>query len=82
MKMKDLIEKNYPQDDMTYPKVVREAWEAVGGAEELQKLVRKMRERCQAVIDADGKPIPFYISLTRCKFVTPLRLAVTLDPPY
>jgi len=58
--MKDWIEKNYPQDDMydKQRKVVREAW-AVGGAEELQKLIRKMRECCQAVIDADGNHIPF-----------------------
>jgi len=39
-------------------KVVREAWDIVGGAEELQKLIRKMPECCQAVIDADGNHIP------------------------
>jgi hypothetical protein len=47
---------------MTYDKlrkVVREAWDAVGGAEELQRLIRTMPERCQAVIDADGNHIPF-----------------------
>ena len=72
--MKDWIEKNYPQDDMTYDKlhrVVREAWEAVRGAEELQKLVQKMCERCQAVIDVDGKPIPFRYHSRVANFVTP-----------
>jgi transposase len=56
-RMKDWIEKTYPEDDITYDKlreVVREAWDTVGGAEELQKLIRTMPERCQAVIDAHG----------------------------
>jgi hypothetical protein len=59
-------------------KVVREAWGAVGGAEELQRLIRTMPERCQAVIDADGNHRQ---RSTRCKFCDNLlHLAVTLDP--
>jgi hypothetical protein len=40
-------------------KLVREAWDTVGSEEELQKLTRKMLERCQAVIDVDVNHIPF-----------------------
>jgi hypothetical protein len=38
--------------------VVKEAWDAIT-AGELQQLIRSMRDRCQAVIDADGRHTKF-----------------------
>lgn len=54
--MKDWIWNHYPKDSMTYDelrKAVTEAWEAVP-EDWLIELVRGMKERCQAVIDANG----------------------------
>jgi hypothetical protein len=55
-RMKDYIERHYPEYHSSYDKlrrVVKEAWEAVGADEPLA-LVREMPARCQAVIDAQG----------------------------
>jgi hypothetical protein len=55
-RMKDYIERRYPEDHFSYHKlgrVVKEAWETVG-ADELLALVREMPARCEAVIDAQG----------------------------
>jgi hypothetical protein len=54
--MKDYIKDNYPQDKMRYDelrKAVKEAWNAVP-EEWLIELVRGMKQRCEAVIKANG----------------------------
>jgi hypothetical protein len=58
--MKDWIDLNYPAK-MNYDQLrvaVKSAWEAIS-SEELADLVRSMRDRCQAVIDAKGGHIPY-----------------------
>ena len=48
---------HYGGSDMSYDRLrgaVREAWDAIT-PQELNDLVDEMRERCQAVIDAEGK---------------------------
>lgn len=58
--MKDWIASHYPTK-MNYDQLriaVKEAWEAVA-IEELTDLVRSMKDRCQAVIDARGGHIPY-----------------------
>jgi hypothetical protein len=55
-RMKDYIERHYPEDHSSYDKlrrVVRGTWEAVG-ADELLALIKDMRATCEAVIDAHG----------------------------
>ena len=54
--IKEWIWNHYPYDFMSYDQLreaVLEAWEAVP-EDWLIQLVREMRERCQAVIDANG----------------------------
>lgn len=54
--MKEWIWNHYPKDSMAYDelrKAVEEAWDAVP-EDWLIELVRGMKERCQAVIDANG----------------------------
>jgi len=56
-KMKDYIMRKYPDYHTSYEKLrsaVQEAWDAIG-AEELLALGRETPERCQAVIDAEGR---------------------------
>jgi len=53
--MKDYLQDNFPQN-MTYDRlrtVVRKAWSSVG-QHEYRDLIESMRERCQAVIEANG----------------------------
>ena len=59
-KMKDYIQRNYPdrQDrkDYTYDqlrRIVQEAWESIT-EQDLKELIESMPARCQAVIDAAG----------------------------
>lgn len=59
-KMKDYIEACYPDlpngRQRTYDQlrqIVREAWDSTT-EQDLRELVDSMRDRCQAVIDADG----------------------------
>ncbi len=58
--MKDYIQEQYPQYErggMTYKmlrKVVREAWDSIS-VEQLNELIDSMHQRCQDVIDAEGK---------------------------
>jgi transposase len=59
-KMKDYIAKHYPEK-MSYDQLreaVKAAWEWFP-KEELQELVQSIRDRCQAVIDAEGGHIPY-----------------------
>jgi transposase len=54
--MKEWIWNHYPEDKMSYEKLrkaVMEAWEAVPD-DYLQNLVKSIKERCQAVIAANG----------------------------
>jgi hypothetical protein len=54
--MKDYIQEHYPQVHGSYKRLrvaVQQAWESIAH-ERIKELVRSMRERCQAVIDADG----------------------------
>jgi hypothetical protein len=54
-KIKDYIQKHF-REKLGYPALqiaVKEAWEAVKPAY-LPELLAKMRDRCQAVIDAKG----------------------------
>jgi hypothetical protein len=58
--MKNYLQENYPEK-MSYDALrvaVKVAWEVIG-AIELADLIKTMRERCQAVIDAKGKFINF-----------------------
>jgi hypothetical protein len=59
-KMKDYIENHYPDlpagRQRTYDQlrqIVQEAWDSITD-EVLRELIGSMKERCQAVIDADG----------------------------
>ena len=59
--MKNWIQKNYTQEDMTPPllkRVVREAWDAVG-SHEFQVLIGTMQQRCRDVIAANGLYTPW-----------------------
>ena len=58
--MKDYAVRKYPDDHSNYDRLrqgAKEAWDAIT-AEELLQLVRSMKDRCQAVIDVDGRHIP------------------------
>jgi hypothetical protein len=59
--MKDWIQDRYDDTLTSYDglrKAIKEAWEAVP-AEYLTDLIEKMRERCQAVMDAKGEHTRF-----------------------
>ena len=60
--MKNWIQEHYGDEDKlsynTLRKAVREAWDAVT-SEQLDALINEMKDRCQAIIDADGKHIPY-----------------------
>jgi transposase len=54
--MKDYIDKHYPEIHGSYSKlrqIVNEAWKAIPD-EKVKDLIKDMKKRCQAVIDADG----------------------------
>ena len=54
--IKDYIQQHYPKVHSSYKKLrvaVQEAWESITH-ERIRELVRSMKDRCQAVIDADG----------------------------
>ena len=54
--MKDYIQEHYPQVHSSYKRlraVIQEAWESISH-ERIKELVHSMRDRCQAVIDAEG----------------------------
>lgn len=54
--MKDYIQEHYPKVHSSYKRLrqaVQEAWESITN-ERIRELVRSMKDRCQAVIDADG----------------------------
>jgi hypothetical protein len=54
--MKDYIQEHYPKVHSSYKRLreaVKEAWESIT-YERIKELVRTMKERCQAVIDAQG----------------------------
>jgi len=54
--MKDYIQEHYPQVHSSYKRLraaIQEAWDSITH-ERIKELVHSMRERCQAVIDADG----------------------------
>lgn len=54
--MKDYIQAHYPKVHSSYKRlreVIQEAWESISH-ERIIELVHSMRERCQAVIEADG----------------------------
>jgi transposase len=54
--MKDYIQEHYPQVHSSYKRLraaIQEAWESIT-RERIRELVHSMRERCQAVIDAEG----------------------------
>jgi len=58
--MKDYIENVFPEQ-MTYPQLraaVQEAWDSIT-VDQLKELIDSMHDRCQAVIDADGKQTPY-----------------------
>jgi hypothetical protein len=58
--MKDYLETTFPEQ-MTYPQLrmaVQEAWNSIT-VDQLSELIDSMHDRCQAVIDADGKQIPY-----------------------
>jgi hypothetical protein len=58
--MKDYLETTFPEQ-MTYPQLrraVQEAWDFIT-VDQLNELIDSMHDRCQAVIDADGKQIPY-----------------------
>jgi hypothetical protein len=53
--MKNYIQDHFPEN-MTYDRLraaVKEAW-AMVGEHEFRSLINSMKDRCQAVIDADG----------------------------
>jgi transposase len=55
-KIKDYIDKQYPEIHGSYPRLkaaVFEAWNSIT-EEDIQDLIKSMHDRCQAVIDADG----------------------------
>ena len=54
--MKDYLQEHYPRVHRSYKRLraeILEAWESITH-ERIRELVGSMRERCQAVIDADG----------------------------
>ncbi|KAE9380210.1 hypothetical protein N431DRAFT_310136, partial [Stipitochalara longipes BDJ] len=54
--MKDYIQEHYPKVHSSYKKLraaVQEAWDSITH-ERIRELVRSMKDRCQAVIDAEG----------------------------
>jgi ketohexokinase/beta-glucosidase len=54
--MKNYLQDNYPEK-MSYDNLraaVKDAWEKVGEFE-FRELIEQMRDRCQAVIDANGR---------------------------
>jgi hypothetical protein len=54
--MKDYIQEHYPKVHSSYKRLreaVQEAWDSITH-ERIRELIRSMRKRCQAVIDADG----------------------------
>jgi len=54
--MKDYIQEHYPEVHRSYKRLraaIQEAWESIS-YERIKELVHSMRERCQAVIKADG----------------------------
>lgn len=59
--MKDYIQRVYGDKKLSYDqlrKAVREAWDSIP-PEELGDLINSMKDRCQAVIDANGMHIPY-----------------------
>ena len=55
--VQDRIHEHYPQENISYNKlreVVKEAYSAVRGEETLHYLLSMWRDRCPAVIDANG----------------------------
>jgi transposase len=55
-RLKEIIEKNDPEIHKNYNRLraaVIEAWETITD-EEIRDIIRQMRDRCQAVIDANG----------------------------
>ena len=58
--MKDYLENTFPEQ-MTYAQLraaVQEAWDSIT-VDQLNELIDSMHDRCQAIIDADGKQIPY-----------------------
>src|SRR5438034_11764130 len=58
--MKDYLENMFPEQ-MTFSQLrvaVQEAWDSIT-VNQLNELIDSMHDRCQAVIDADGKQIPY-----------------------
>jgi len=54
--IKDYIQEHYPQVHSSYKRlrqVVQEAWESIT-YDRIRELIHSIRERCQAVIDAQG----------------------------
>ena len=54
--MKDYIQEHYPRVHGSYKRpreAVQEAWESIT-FERIRELIRSIRARCQAIIDADG----------------------------
>jgi hypothetical protein len=54
--MKDYIQEHYPKvhsSDKKLREAIQEAWESISHGR-IRELVRSMRERCKAVIEADG----------------------------
>lgn len=54
--LKDCIQEHYPQVHSSYMRLrqaIQEAWESITH-KRIKELVHSMRERCQAVIDAEG----------------------------
>ena len=59
--MKEWIQHTYGDKRLSYDKLrkaVKEAWDAIT-EEQLRELIAGMKERCQAVIDANGGHIPY-----------------------
>ena len=63
--MKTYIDNHYPEvyacsqrSSNRLRDIVEEAWNSIT-SDQLLRLLRSMSTRCQAVIDADGEPIPF-----------------------
>ncbi len=58
--MKDYLQDNF-SERMTFAQLrmaVQEAWDSIT-VDQLNELIDSMHARCQAVIDADGKQIPY-----------------------
>jgi len=53
--MNDWLDLHYPDKKATYDQLRRH----VIGEEVLEDLIKKMHDRCQAVIDANGEHIPY-----------------------